>query len=565
MMLLDKDSGAKLCKRLRNRFTHMQAIRQPFETSWKEIIALIRPDLALWDDYGISQQGKKRGLDVYSASPIHNLLIWRDGLLGRIASPGLDWFYEKMARQKQNDLEGVKNWLQECDEELRDLMKNSNYYSHLGLIMLDGGSIGNAPGWIENSVDKYKTGIACDNFHPREIYIEENSQGIANAWARGPFEYSALQAKEKFGEENLSESIKRSLEENANALTRYRFIHMCLPDTDPVFSGIKGLPKGPWISVYFEENPRVDGDTPNSVSRYNGKRFTYWRMFETPGSVYSLGLASFALIDIFGLNQITRSMLRAAHLAVEPAVHAPIEMRGRVHIIPGGRMWGTPDSKPQIVYDGGKYPYGADMLDRQSAVMRRWFDVDFFTRNIQAEKVFSATHDLQVEQEFALLIGPKIGRLQTDKLSQDLEIIFELAEEMGRLPPPPQSLLDASDGRIDVVFNGILDRAQRDYEQIKQFEVTMNKFERVLSVYPGERHRLDSGKLTKRLLRESEAIREEEIRSDDEVEAIQQAQLEQQQAMQMADMAERAAKVAPGLGKKVEEGSPMAAMAGAET
>jgi len=543
----------------------LKQIRQPFEDGWKAILELVRPDLCLWDDAGnLKNQGKKRNINVYNGSPQQNLLIWRDGLLGRIASPSLDWFYYLMAEEELNEIPGVKDWLEDCKAGVKALMKHSNYYSHLASVMLDAGSIGCAPGWIEKGVKDDK--IVCENFHPYEVYVDENSDGDVNQWARGPFEMSAMQAQEKYDQDKLSWTLQQTLTAGKDPLERFKFTHFCLHKKDPLFKGIEGLPDREWISFYLQDDADDEHREPVKIGGYNTKPFTYWRMFETPGSVYSLGLASFALIDIFGLNQITRTMLRAAHLAVEPATYAAADMRGKIHIKPGGRMFGEPQSKPEIVYDGGKYPYGADMLDRQTAAVRQWFDVDFFLMLSKADKVYTATQIMQMANERAILLAPKIGRLQQDKLSQDHDRIFALAVEMGKIPPPPPVLLDEADGKIDVQYNGLLDRAQRQFQQIEQMEITLNQYAKILEVAPQERYRVRWDKLSKRILRQSEAIKEDEIATDEEFNAAVQAEQQQMQAQQLLAAAEQAGKAMPGLSKAPESGSPidqLAAAAGA--
>lgn len=554
-----------LYKRIKSRFAEMQDVRRPFEEPWKELIGLLRPDLSAWEDETIDSQGKKRNVDVYAGAPQHALSVWTDGLLGHTASPSLDWFHYRLPGKKANDIAAIRKWLQNSEEAVASLLKDSNYYSHLSPYYRDGGSIGDAASWIEKN--KKEDGIACANFHPREIFVDEDSQERVDTFYRY-YEMTAKNAADAFGKEKLSLALNNALDKNP--LARFKFIHASHNQNDPILKDIEGekIPDRPWISIYLQEATDGVKENPLRIAGYWSSPFSYWRMFKTSGSVYGLGLGSFALVDIFGLNQIARTMLRAANMAVDPPIYAHREMRGKVHIKPHGLTFGDrPEHRPEVVYDGGKYPFGVDREERMTAAMNRWFDVDFFLMLSQTDKVFTATQVLQMANERAILLAPKIGRLNRDKYDQDHDRILDLAAEMGKIDPPPDILLEhiARYGdRIDVQYNGLLEQAQRKQREIGRTELVFTQLAPVLSIAPEEKDWLKLGKTVVRIAREG-GLPEDEVATEDEVAAIRQARAEALAAQAKMEMMERAAKAIPSLQRETAPTSPLAALTGAGT
>src|SRR3989304_4099049 len=356
-----------LYKKIIQRFSDLKVIKEPFLAMRREVIQLLRPDLSLWNDTEIGDQGKKPNLTVFNAAPQEALENWADGMQGHLASSSLDWFIYRMGNKKLDKNVQVRKWLQGVEEVIYGLMRNSNYYSHLGPIFRDAGSIGDAPSWIEENAQG--NGLACSNFHPREIYVDEDTAGNIDTFYRH-YQFSARNAGELFDKALLSEPLQKAIEKEP--LKRFNFIHACHKRTDRIFTGIDQLPDREWISVYIQEEAPEDKQNPLRIAGYFSKPFSYWRFAKSPGSVYGVGLGCFALVDIFGINSITEVMLRAGHLSVEPPMYAHAEMRGKVHIGPGGFTWGQrPEHKPEPINTDIKYPYGADREDRAAAAIHR--------------------------------------------------------------------------------------------------------------------------------------------------------------------------------------------------
>jgi hypothetical protein len=176
-----------------------------------------------------------------------------------------------------------------------------------------------------------------------------------------------------------------------------------------------------------------------------------------------------------------------------------------------------------------------DYMERQAQKIRQAFFVDLFLMLSQSPNM-TATEVIERSQEKMLLLGPVLGRLQSELLNPIIYRTFNIMLRRGLLPPVPQALQGQD---FDVVYVSPLAKAQRAVQakdmqtflaimgQMAQFkpevldklnaDVIVDKFGKILSIDP------------------------DIIHDDDEVEAKRaaQAQMMQQQA-QMASMAQGA-------------------------
>ena len=155
----------------------------------------------------------------------------------------------------------------------------------------------------------------------------------------------------------------------------------------------------------------------------------------------------------------------------------------------------------------------------------------------------TATEVLQRNEEKMRLLGPVLGRLQSELLQPLISRAFALLLRSGQLPPAPEELQGQD---IDIEYVSPLAKAQKltDLQSmLRGFEVMMQ----VAEIAPVMDY-LDADKLVQYLV-EVTGIPARVIRSDEEVARIrrqaQQAQQQQAQQQQAMMESEQAKNVAP--------------------
>ncbi len=549
-----------LWKKIKDRQSQLAEQRRPYEGTWDEVNTFLRPELSARNDKEPNAQGKKPNIIVYNASPEEGLETWADGMQGNSASAGLGWFRYAMANKELDSVPEVRKWLQDAEQVVYGLMRESNYYSTLNPIFRAAGSIGNAPNLIEKN--RAGDGIASSSFHSREVFIAEDWSGNVNVWHR-KYEMTAIAAADMFGKDNLSAKIGEDITNHPFA--RHKFIHAVYEKIDPIFDGETGLPDRKWISVYIEVNAPLDKQKPLRRAGYFSKSFAYWRTSKASDAIYGYGPGTVALVDIYALNGITRTMLRAGHLMTDAPMLGSRNLRPQAgNIKPGGKLWKT-DPTDDIVPINSviHYPAGVDREQMMQQAIDRRFNVDFFLMLQRAEREKTAFETSQLIGERATLLSPKIGRMESDLLTPNHDRIFDIAMTEGWFPPPPAILLDSPNGKIDVTYLGPLAQAQRQLLATRRTQQVVSEIAPFVELDPSVLDNFDMNKTVVRIAQDG-SWPQEEIRPEEEVAAIRQQRAEAAAEDRRLELLGAMADKVPALATGPEPGSPLEQMQEAE-
>jgi len=181
------------------------------------------------------------------------------------------------------------------------------------------------------------------------------------------------------------------------------------------------------------------------------------------------------------------------------------------------------------------------MEEQRRNAIRAAFYVDQL--QLQQGPQMTATEVLQRNEEKMRLLGPVMGRLQTELLQPLINRSFQLMLRNGQLPDAPPEL----QGRdIDIEYVSPLAKAQKTTD-LQSVLRGLEAFIGLREIAPGVMDYIDDQGLVKYVV-DVAGIPAEIIRSDSEVEEIreeqaemQAMQLEQQQQMMAAEQAQKAA------------------------
>jgi hypothetical protein len=252
-------------------------------------------------------------------------------------------------------------------------------------------------------------------------------------------------------------------------------------------------------------------------------------------------------------------MLRAGQMAVAPWLNIPEHMRGNVRIQPDGyNYYENPDMIIRPGQTGIDFPIGIDREERLQKLIEDKYRVEFFLVLARAEREMTATEIMERQSEKAVLMGPQVDRLVNEGLVKVFNIVSEIEDKAGRLPPPPPILQELG-GRINIRFVGPLAQAQERLFKMQPVRQAINELAPLAAIKPEVLDRVNWGELAEHIL-ENSSFPQKLILTDEEVAEIQEARAKQQQAQQMMEMAGAAADTAQKLSKPIEEGSPLEAM-----
>jgi hypothetical protein len=535
------------------RWKELDEIWDKYKDLWEDITDLVNP--RRYDLEDNVERGKKRGVEIYDGTAPGALSVWADGIQGFMVSQSMRWFRSVMSKPDMNKIDEVRVWLQQYDEAMYAAFNRGNFYSVLGEWIRDAGSVGTATLYTEEDMGN-KSAVHVP-MHPREIRIAEDRYGNVDTVYRN-FTMTARQAYQKFQRDKhpanlgLPPNIVRMAETNPEHTVK--IVHAVQPNKERMF-GKWDFTNKPYSSIYVErESQKVIRQ-----SGYDVMPYVVWRFRKNSDEVYGYSPAADAIIEIFGLNQIGKTMITAAHLSVEPPMNVPAEMRGEVRLIPKGRNYY--ESEQRIitpVQTGINFPIGIDREERLQKSIEDKFGVDFFltlTRARLQNRELTATEVIELQSEKAQLMGAQVDRLINEGLAKIFDIVSEIEDRGGRLPPPPDIVLEAG-GRINIDFIGPLVQAQKRLFLTQPIMKAVQDLAPLAQLWPSVLDWFDEDQAAELIL-EGHNVPQRVVRNEQEVLSIRQAKAEaaQQQQMQMA--AAGAAEAVPKLSKGPEPGSPM--------
>lgn len=505
----------------KQKFEQMSSDRAVFNSQWDEVAKVVSPDAAKFtSDY--NTPGEKKNQELYDATGVHANELLAAGFYSLLTSPSQKWFELHTNDALLDQEREVELWLSEVSNRMYAEMSRP----HTGFITAvheayhSLGAFGNCILFVTET--KNLKSLQFVSLPLQECYFAE-SRGVKVDTLYRKYKRTAGQLVKTFGIENVSEKVKKLFEEN-NTVEKLDILHVIEP--------IKGKKGKPWSSIYIE----LQNDHILSESGFDECPFMAARFYKTSYEVYGRGPGSSALPDLKMLQQIAKTTIRGAQKVVDPPLLVPDQgFIGNIRVTPGGisyfRSGLSADDRVVPLQTGGNPGLGEDLAQSIRNRVREMFYVDQLQLNDGPQ--MTATEVLQRTEERMRLLGPVTGRAQAELLGPCLERVFGLMRRAGRLPEPPEILLDPS-VKLRIVYQSPMMKAQEQTEANGLLRVAqlmspfMSMDPTVMDVFNPEAIARGVGKMY--------SLNPHFYRSEDEVAALREQRAQQQQQAQMMEM-----------------------------
>ncbi len=539
---MEPQENKKLAKQLKSSLNQLIEKRNYWEEHWQECSDYFLTRKA--DVNTARSKGDKRNIQVFDSSAIHSLELLSSSLHGMLTSSANRWFSLRFKEAAINEDDSSKEWLEDSTDKMYLAFARSNFQQEIFEAYHDLVCFGTACLYIEEDTDDI---IRFSSRHIKEIYISEDAKGAVNCIYRR-FKISAKAAVEKFGLENLSRSIQ-SIYKNA-PFDDVELCHVVKP-REMYNPKKKDKSNMPFMSAYFEYNE------DHIISQGGFREFPYVvpRYLKASNEIYGRSPAMAALPDVKVLNKMTEISLKAAAKQVDPPLLIPDDsMILPVRTAPGSLNFYRAGSRDRIepLNIGANNPLGLNMEDQRRQSIARTFHVDQLM--IQENRTMTATEVMQRNEEKMRILGPVMGRLQSELLQPLIIRVFNIMLRNNLFSVPPEILQGQE---IDVEYVSPMALAQKGQE-LSSIMRGMEIFGSISQMTPVMDWINEKG-LVKQIIKVL-GLPAKMINSDAEVEDIkaqrqeQQAQqLQMQQAMQEAQVAKDAAPMVKTLNDTTEQ------------
>ena len=530
---------------IKKRCSALESDRQTWEDHWQDILDYVMPRKA--DVTFVRSKGEKRTEVLFDSTAITANNLLAASLQGTLTSPSLPWFHLKLRDEELNKNRDVQLWLEDSARRMYDVFNESNFNTEVHELYLDLCSVGTGAIFVEEGNSGFTNeGIHFNCLHIAEYFIQENVTGKVDTLYR-KYKLTARQAIEEFGEENVGEKIIEAAQNKPDK--QFNFIHAVEPTKDYERATGKSNTKLPFHSCHV----CVEDKMVVRTGGYNEFPYLVPRWSKATGEIFGRSPSYNALPDIKTLNKAVEIGLKAWAKAIDPPLLVTDDgVIGRVRMTPAGITVVRNDSAIKPLQIGSNW----QITDLKENQLRTAIRQAYYSDQLQLQEgpQMTAT-EVQVRYELMQrLLGPTLGRFQSEFLNPLIERTFGIMFRAGALMPEPEIIKGS---KIDVEYVGPLARSQRMEEAVaieRLYSLAMN----VVQVDPSIMDNIDHDEAI-RMRAKLLGVPKTVLRGSEEVDEMREQRAEQQAMMQQQQLAQQQAETALSQGKAMSElGKPEA-------
>jgi hypothetical protein len=298
----------------------------------------------------------------------------------------------------------------------------------------------------------------------------------------------------------------------------------------------------PFISYYICLTSRM----VLSESGYNTFPYAISRYVTAPKEVYGRSPAMTVLPDIKMINEMSKTVIRAAHKIVDPPLLLQEDgVLQAFNTRPGALNYGGVDDQGRQVVQplqtNARVDIGMDMMEQRRRVINDAFLITLFQILVETPNM-TATEAMLRAQEKGALLAPTMGRQQSEMLGPLIERELDILGRSGVLPEMPEALLERG-GEVEIQYVSPLNRSQRAEEGVAILR-TLESVVPLAQIDPSIMM-IFNPEMIARELAEINGVPAKILRSKEEVDGMKQQQAQQAQAqalLQAAPIAANSAK-----------------------
>jgi len=434
-------------KILLSRFDRLKTQRQNWESHWQEVADYMQPRKA--DVTKTRSKGDKRTELIFDSSPLQSVELLAASLHGMMTNPSTPWFSLKFKNGGMEGEDEAKEWLESTTEIMYSVFNKSNFQQEIFELYHDLITFGTAAMFIEEDDED---DLKFSTRHINEMYISENDKGRIDTVFR-KFRISARAAIQKFKtvSTNIAVIAKKDPYEEVEIL------HAVYPRSD--FNPVKQDKENmPFESVYLD----ADSGDELSVSGFKEFPFVVPRYLKASHEIYGRSPAMTALPDVKMLNEMSKVIIKSAQKQVDPPLLVPDDgFMLPVRTVPGGLNFYRAGTRDRIepLNIGANNTLGLNMEEQRRNSIRNAFYVNQL--QMQDGPQMTATEVIQRNEEKMRLLGPVLGRLQSELLKPLIDRSFAILMRKNLFPNPPEFL---SGQDIEIEYVSPLAKAQKSTE-----------------------------------------------------------------------------------------------------
>ena len=446
---------------IRRRYDSLVSQRKTVEDVWEVINQLVVPFRGdffrdITSEHAVTWRDNR---EIFDSTAVDAAQTLAASIHGALTSPAIRWFELGYRDDALNEQQEPREWLERAAAKCFTALQDSNFNLEANETYLDLVTYGTS--MIIEEVEE-KNGqfqkLIFQSVPIEETWFEQDWSGQAHRAYRR-YMWTPVQIVTKFGEEGCPLDIITKAKTSQGMDVKEKVIMVIYPREDKKDANVATIlsPKERPIGMKYilHKSAYELGD---EGGYYEMPAFIpRWR--KTSKSMWGHGPAMIALPDILTINSLVELILKATEKVVDPPTK--VTERGLLSDLdlePAGLTVVRTMDSMEPYESGARFDVSQLQREQLKQSIRSIFFVDQL--ELKESPAMTAT-EVQTRYELMQrLLGPTLGRLQSDYLDPLVQRTFNILYRAGQFGEPPAIVFDSS-GELDIIYTGPLVRAQR--------------------------------------------------------------------------------------------------------
>lgn len=441
------DNNTPKAEHLIKFYQSLKGARADFESYWQSLHDYFYLESA--DVNQIQGPGSElRSGYLWDSTTLEAGDVLASGFMNYLTPPTSKWAKLKPRNAALRENKEVNTFLEDVISEVHYTLNRSNYYDQMFSAYKSSGVYGTSVMIAEEDIED---DIRFYNLPIKQVCLVEDGRGRINEYYI-EFEYTASQAEGRWGFEKLSREMQEELKADNRKEVKHNFLLYIAKRSrrDVTKQDKLNLPiQACWIDVADKKIIDEGGyhEMPAMCHRFDKRPFVPW------GFSPAMKALPFARL----LNAIAKTNLRAMMKHTDP----PIAVPNNAFIMPFNanpravnyynktKM----DSSKDIFAFGnfGDTNTGLTSIEYYSGKVKALMYNDVFLAFDNITKQMNNPEVMERINEKMSMLGPAVGRYISEMLNPVVIRTIGILSRRGKLPPPPDELIESPDYEIDCI------------------------------------------------------------------------------------------------------------------
>lgn len=421
-------------KEILAKFQRVESCRRPYEKDWADVRRLVRP---YGKDFFSHQTASDSLVDsIFDGTAPDALEDLASGLQSFLTNPTSRWFELSLELSDPADTldEETRKWLDHAADAIFSVYSDDEtcFNQSVHEVFLDSGGFGN--GYMLQEWDPSIGRVFFVSQSASSCYVEENYRGFIDT-VFNKREMTFRQLASKFPDAPFPEDVRKKIETRPEEVTEV--IHMVHPREGYSPQEVEKADQMAYESCWVHK----DSATLLKESGYDFFPWHVSRWVKLAGEVYGRSPATKCLPDIRMLNQMQKTIIRAAEKIVDPPLIVENDsVLLPLRTSPGSLIYKEPGSESPVPLEVGQnIPLTLEMVSSIRDHIKTCFYSDWLKMD-KAKLEMTATEVMDRREEKLRFIAPVLGRQQSEFLGPLVKRTLNLLLKHGRLQEPPDQI-----------------------------------------------------------------------------------------------------------------------------